>query len=50
MTPSEKLAAMAALYWSARRLKASFLAQQHPDWSEAELEREVKRVFTHVRD
>lgn len=50
MSPSEKLSAMAALYWAARRLKAAFLRQQHPDWSEAQVEREVVRVFTHVRD
>lgn len=50
MSPGEKLATAAALYWSARRLKAAFLRQQHPDWSDEQLEREVRSVFTHVRD
>lgn len=50
MTPSEKLIAMTRLYWSARRLKAAFLRQQHPDWSEEQVQLEVKRQFQHVRD
>jgi len=50
MTPSEKLSAMTALYWSARRLKAAFIRQQHPEWSEEQVQHEVKRQFQHVRD
>jgi hypothetical protein len=50
MTPSEKLSAMTNLYWSARQLKVAFVRQQHPDWSEAQIQREVKRQFQNVRD
>ena len=34
MTPEQKLKLSMSLYWSARRLKASWLRQQHPDWTE----------------
>lgn len=49
MTPSERWQAAHALYWSARRLKAAFLAGQYPDWPKERVELEVKRVFMHVR-
>jgi len=37
-----------ALYWGARRLKAAALRQQHPDWTEAEVQEKVKQIFLHA--
>jgi hypothetical protein len=37
------------LYWSARELKAAWLRAQHPDWPEAQVSREVTRIFLHAR-
>ena len=45
MTPEQKLKAAENLYWSARRLKAAWLRHIHPDWSEDEVQQEVKRIF-----
>lgn len=36
------------LYWSARRMKAAWLRNLHPDWSKAEVEAEVTRIFRHA--
>jgi hypothetical protein len=45
MTPSQKLHAAMALYWSARALKASAIRARHPEWSEEAVERAVRRAF-----
>jgi hypothetical protein len=37
------------LYWSARRLKASALRAQHPDWSEKQIEAGVTEIFANAR-
>lgn len=50
MTPTEKMAAAARLYWSARRLKAGYLRSLHPEWSDARVEEEVKLAFLYHRD
>lgn len=49
MTGQEKLKAAFALYWSARKLKAAALREQHPDWSEEQVQHEVKEIFLHAR-
>jgi hypothetical protein len=49
MTPGERWKVACSLYWSARRLKAAHLRQQHPDWSEERVALEVKTAFMHVR-
>ncbi len=49
MTPEKKLRLSMSLYWSARRLKASWLRQQHPDWSEEQVEKEVTEIFKNAR-
>ena len=33
-----------------RRLKASYVRMQHPEWTEGEVDAEVKRAFINVRD
>lgn len=49
MPPERRLALAEGLYWSARELKAAWLRQSHPEWSEAEVAREVTRIFTNAR-
>lgn len=36
------------LYWSARKLKAARVREQHPDWSEAQVQQQVKEIFMHA--
>jgi Rv0078B-related antitoxin len=47
MTGEQKLKAAFAMYWSARRLKAAALKQQHPDWTEQQVEGRVSEIFLH---
>jgi hypothetical protein len=49
LTPGERWVVARNLYWSARRLKAAFVRSEHPDWSDAEVEDHVRRVFLHGR-
>jgi hypothetical protein len=49
MTPEQRWQAARNLYWSARRLKAAYLREQHADWTEEQIEREVRRVFLQAR-
>ncbi len=48
MSGQEKLRAAAALYWGARRLKATRLRQQHPDWTEEQIQQRVKEIFLYA--
>ncbi|MDZ4290179.1 MAG: hypothetical protein U0984_19590 [Prosthecobacter sp.] len=48
MTGAEKLRAAASLYWSARKLKASGLRLQHPDWTEEQVQQKVKEIFMYA--
>ena len=48
MTPAQKSRAAAALYWSARKLKAAGLRMQHPDWTEEKVQQKVKEIFMHA--
>lgn len=45
MTPEEKLRIAHDLYWSARRMKAAYLRQRHPDWSDERVAKEVRDAF-----
>jgi len=45
MTPEQKLRAAFRLYASARELKGAAIRAAHPDWSDAEIKTEVRRVF-----
>jgi hypothetical protein len=49
MTPEQKLRISLRLYYSAKKLKASALRDQHPDWSEEEISKKVKEIFMHAR-
>ena len=47
MTGAEKLRTAFQLYWGARKIKAARLRQQHPDWSETQVQQRVKEIFLH---
>jgi hypothetical protein len=49
MTAADKLRAVTRLYHAARRLKAAALRSAHPDWTEEQIEKEVKRIFMDTR-
>ncbi|MEI6818271.1 MAG: hypothetical protein WCL19_01575 [Verrucomicrobiota bacterium] len=48
MTGQQKLRTAFSLYWSARKLKAAALRLQHPDWSQRQVEDQVKQIFLHA--
>ncbi len=48
MTGAQKLRTAAQLYWGARRLKAARLQQQHPEWSQEQVQQRVKEIFMHA--
>jgi len=49
MSGERRLKLAEQLYWSARRLKAAGLRSQHPDWSQEQIDAEVRRIFRHAR-
>jgi hypothetical protein len=49
MSPGRRLQLAEQLYWTARKLKAVGLRMQHPDWSEEQVNEEVRRIFLHAR-
>ena len=49
MTPEQKLRAVERLYLTARALKAAWLRDQHPDWSEDDVQRAVRGIFLNAR-
>jgi hypothetical protein len=46
MTPEQRWRAAHRLYWTSRRHKAAFLKSRHPDWTEKQVEAEVRRIFS----
>ncbi len=50
LTPEQRYKAGRQLYWTLRRHKRAFLRSLHPDWSDAELDAEVRRVFANARN
>lgn len=48
MSGQQKWKTAAALYWGARKLKAAALRQQHPDWTEEQVQQKVKEIFLHA--
>ena len=45
MTGREKLRTAFQLYWGARKIKAARLRQQHPEWTEEQIQQRVKEIF-----
>jgi hypothetical protein len=48
MTPEQKLLIAADLYHCARALKAAGLREQHPDWSEKQVQEKVREIFLYA--
>lgn len=48
MKPEQKLMLAVNLYQHARSLKAAGLRNQHPDWSEEEIQKKVKEIFLYA--
>jgi len=49
MTAEQKLQAAMQLYWSARALKAAWIRDRHPDWTNEQVEEAVREIFTNAR-
>jgi hypothetical protein len=37
------------LYWAARKMKAAGVRDQHPDWSEDQINEQVRQIFLNAR-
>ena len=48
MSPEQRWQAANLLYWSARQHKTAFLRNQNPEWSDQEVEEEVRRIFLYA--
>lgn len=48
MSPQKKLEIAIQLNQSARKLKAAWLRQKHPDWSEEKIQETVKKIFLYA--
>ena len=49
MSGERRLRVAEQLYWSARKMKAAGVRNQHPDWPEERVNAEVRRIFLHAR-
>jgi len=49
MSPEQRYRAARALYWTLRKHKKDFLRSLHPEWSEQQLDVEIRRIFLHAR-
>ncbi len=49
MPPERRLALAERLYWTARSLKTAWVRQCHTDWTDAQVAREVTRIFANAR-
>jgi len=49
MTPEQRWRAAYRLYWTMRRHKTAFLRSRHPDWSEEQLNHEIRDIFFRAR-
>lgn len=50
MSAEKKLQATLLLIHSTRKLKEASLKQEHPDWPESELKKELNRIFLNAND
>jgi hypothetical protein len=48
LSGEQKLRTAFALYWSARKLKAAAIRKKHPDWTEEQVQEQVKEIFLHA--
>ena len=48
--PGEKRLKLAErLYWSARKLKTAGVGAQHPEWTDEQVNEQVRQIFLHAR-
>jgi len=45
----KKLQLAEQLYWAARKMKAAGLRSQHPEWTEDQVNEQVRQIFLHAR-
>jgi len=50
MTPEQRWREANRLYWSARKMKVAFIRNQHPDWTESQVEAEVREIFIRAQN
>lgn len=50
MTLEQKFKTANDLYWTARALKAAYLRQVHPEWTEDQVQKAVRNAFLYVGD
>lgn len=48
MNPFEKLKVSMDMYWTARKYKAAYLRQLHPDWTEEQVQDKVREIFLYA--
>ncbi|MEW6302136.1 MAG: hypothetical protein AB1705_01610 [Verrucomicrobiota bacterium] len=48
MSGAKRLQIAEDLYWTARKWKAAGVKAQHPDWTEEQVQDEVRRIFLHA--
>jgi len=48
MTPAQRYQIMVDLYNTARELKTAGVRMLHPEWTDEEVEAEVRRIFLHA--
>ena len=49
MTPYEKIQAMCDLYNTAYALKRGWIRQLHPDWTDTQVDDEVREIFLNAQ-
>lgn len=49
MTPDQKFEIIEKLNRDARELKAAYIRQCHPDWTEDKVQRAVREIFLYAR-
>ncbi|MEW6078100.1 MAG: hypothetical protein AB1724_09835 [Thermodesulfobacteriota bacterium] len=48
MSPEKKLQLSLELNLSSRKLKAAFLKNQHPEWTDKQIEDKVREIFLYA--
>lgn len=49
LTPQQRYMAGRQLYWTLRKHKRAFLRSIHPEWSDAQLDEQLRQVFLNAR-
>jgi len=49
MTAGQKVAQSMTLYWTAWKLKASAIKQDHPQWTQDQIDAEVRKIFAKLK-